>query len=107
MYPDRELNQLAMHRQILRRRIARHRSECAAAATQLARPIAWLDRALAFWRRLPPLAQFALPSLGALATRKLFPHHKFLNLLLRWGPVVSGAVRGFRTAVTPSTPPAR
>ena len=100
MYPDRELIGLELHRKILRRRIARRRSECVAAAAQLARPIAWLDRALAFWRRLSPLAQFALPSLGALATRTLFPRHKFLNLLLSWGPMISGAVRGLKAVVS-------
>ena len=98
MYPDRELIGLALHRKILRRRIARRRSECIAAATQLARPIAWLDRVVAFWRKLSPIAQIALPSLGALAARKIFSGHKILNLALRWGPWVVGAVRELKSA---------
>lgn len=98
MYPDRELIRLALHRKILCRRIARRRTECAAAAVQLARPFAWLDRALAFWRRLPALARFALPSLGAVATRTLFPRQRLLNLLVRWGPWVVRAVRGLSPA---------
>jgi hypothetical protein len=98
MYPDRELIGLALHRKILRRRIARRRSECVAAAATLARPIAWLDRVVDFWRKLSPLAQIALPSLGALAVRKVFSGHKILNLALRWAPWVAGAVRGFKAA---------
>jgi hypothetical protein len=97
VYSDRELIRLALHRKILVRRIALRRSECVAAATRLARPIAWLDRAGAFWRRLPPLAQLALPALGAMVTRTLFPRQKLLNLVLRWAPLVTGAVRGLRS----------
>jgi hypothetical protein len=107
MYPDRELTRLALHRKILGRRIARRRGECAAAATRLARPIAWLDRALAFWRRLPPLAQLAVPSLGAMATRTLFPRHKLLNQVLRWARLVTGAVRGVRAMFAAAAPPRR
>lgn len=100
MYPDRELNQLALHRQVLRRRIARHRNECAAAVAQLARPIMFLDRAVDFWRRLPTLARFVVPALGAIATRKFFPGQKILNLLLRWGPLAVGAVRRLRALLS-------
>ena len=101
MYAQQELIRLAAQKVALRRTIALHRDQCIAATAQLARPIAWLDRALAFWRRLPPLAQFALPTLGAVATRTLFPRHKFLNGLMRWGPLVAGAVRGVRSMAAP------
>lgn len=102
MYPDRELIRLALHRKILGRRIARRRAECVAAAAQIARPFAWLDRALACWRRLPSLAPLAVPSLAALVTSRLFPGRKGLNLVMRWGSLAVGAVRAVRTAVAPA-----
>ena len=48
MYPDGELNELAVYKAILRRRISRRREDCAVAATGALRPLAWLDRAIVF-----------------------------------------------------------
>jgi hypothetical protein len=93
MYPDGELTRLAAHKAVLQRGIARRRSQCAAAAARLARPLAWLDRALAFWRRLSPLAQFATVPLGWLVKRAVFPRWKILGTLARWSPLVFDAIR--------------
>lgn len=99
MYPDRELIQLAAHKAALQRDIALRRAQCAQAAARVAQPVAWLDRMLAFWRRLSPLAQFAAVPLGLLVQRTVFPRLKILRSLVRWGPLVLGTVRGIRGAV--------
>ena len=100
MYPQRELIRLAAHKAALRRGIAFRRAQCAEAAARLAQPLAWLDRMRAFWRRLAPLAPLAALPLGFLAARIIFPRSKILGSLVRWGPLVFGAVRGIGSAVT-------
>ncbi len=102
MYPQRELRHLAFHKAALHRRIGRRRAECAAAATGVAQPLAWLDRALTFWRRLSPFTKFAAVPLGFLLKRTLSPRLKLLGSLVKWAPLVLSAVRGLRTA-TPSS----
>ena len=99
MYPDREMIRLAARKVALRRDIALHRTQCAAAAARVAQPLGWLDRALAFWRRLSPLAQFAAVPAGILVQRFVFPRRKILRTLVRWGPLVFGAIRGINRAV--------
>lgn len=95
MYPQPELNRLAAYKIGLRRKIAFRRSECATAAAHLARPVAWLDRTVAFWRRLSPLTVAAVP-LGLLLQRTLFPRMKIFGALLRWAPLVFNLLRGVR-----------
>jgi hypothetical protein len=110
MYPHQELSRLAVRKAALRRSIALRRVQCAGAAARVTRPLAWLDRALAFWRRLSPLAAFAAVPLGFLATRTVFPRLKTLGSLLRWGPLVFAAIRRISSVVqtragpAPSTP---
>jgi hypothetical protein len=99
MYPQRELTRLAAHKAALRWDIALHRAQCAAAAARVAQPLAWLDRMLAFWRRLSPFALFAAVPLGFLVQRTVFPRSKILGSLMRWGPLLFGAVRGIGAAV--------
>jgi len=99
MYPQRELAGLAAHKAALRRDIALRRAECAAAAARVAQPLEWLDRMVAFWRRLSPFAQFAVVPLGAFVTRAVFPRLRILVSLVKWGPLVFGAVRGISAAV--------
>jgi hypothetical protein len=53
----------------------------------------WLDRMLAFWRQLSPLAQFAAVPLGLLVQRTVFPRLKILRTLVRWSPLVFAALR--------------
>lgn len=101
MYPQQELIRLAAHKGALRRDIALRRAQCTAAATRVARPLGWLDRMLAFWRQLPPIARFAAVPLGLFVQRKVFPRAKLLGALARWGPLVFGAVRGLGSVVKP------
>jgi hypothetical protein len=96
MYPARELNRLAIHKRALQRRIARRREECVAAAGCIARPFAWLDRALGVWRQLSPWMHVAAVPLGFLWKRS--PAARPVGAVLRWLPVVTGIMRGFNAA---------
>jgi hypothetical protein len=99
MYSDRELIRLSTHKAALRQRIARHRRACVTAAAGVARPLAWVDRLLVFWRRFAPYAPLlAVVPLGLLRKRAPAGPSRLLGTLLRWGPVVLGAVRAFRRA---------
>jgi hypothetical protein len=93
MYPARELIRLAAHKRAVQRRITGHRADCVAAATSLAQPFAWLDRALGFWRQLSPWIKIAAVPLGLFWKRPAAVRP--LGALLRWLPVVTAAVRGF------------
>jgi len=93
MYPQPELNRLAAYKMALRRDIACRRAECAQAAERVVAPLVWLDRVAAFWRRVPPLAQFVAAPLVSLVQRAVLPRQKLLGALLRWGPLAFGAVR--------------
>lgn len=103
MYSDRELSRLAAHKAALRRRIARRRAECASAAAQVARPLAWVDRALALWHRLSPFTRMAAVPLGILVTRAVGPRLGILGKLARWGPLAFSAWRGFRSVAKDRT----
>jgi hypothetical protein len=96
VYPQRELKRLAAHKFFLRRRIADRRVQCAAAAGHLARPLAWLDRVLTFWRKLAPLTRMAAVPLGLLVRRKLFPRMNVIGSLMCWAPPVLRVWRAFR-----------
>jgi len=103
MYPQQELIRLATYKAGLRSRIADRRAACAAAATLAAQPVAWLDRAVELWRKFAPLAPLVAIPLGFLGARKLFPRLKTLGTVLRWTPLLFGAVRGFKSLVTART----
>jgi hypothetical protein len=94
MYPDQELRRLAVQKAALQREIALRRAECMEAAANVARPLEWLDKALAFWRKISPMVHLSAIPLGFLAKRALFPRFKVLGSIARWGPLVFGAVRG-------------
>ncbi len=96
MYPHHELNRLAAHKASLRREIGFCRFQCAEAAARVAKPLVWLDRAVAFGRRISPLAFFAALPVGLVAQRTVFSRFKLLGSLVRWGPLVFSAVRGLR-----------
>ncbi len=100
MYPQRELNRLAAYKTALQRDIAIHRYQCTKAASCMARPFALLDRFVAIWRRLSPLALFATVPLGFLVQRAVFPRLKVLRPLVRWGPLIFNAVRGISSLVS-------
>jgi hypothetical protein len=100
MYSHRELIRLAAHKTALRRRIAGRRATCAAAAARMLAPVAWLERMLALGRKLAPFAPLAAVPLGFLLKRPA-AKPRLLGTLLRWGPVLFGAVRGLAGARPP------
>ena len=99
MYPQRELTRLAAYKTALRWDISLHRTQCAEAAARATQPLVWLDRMLAFWRRLSSYGPLAAVLLGWVVTRTVFPRRKILSSLLRWAPLVFGLVRGIGSAV--------
>jgi len=96
------LTSLAANKSALRQRILTRRSEWAAAATRLTQPIAWIDRAHASWRRLSPLVKLASVAIGLLMGRLKIRHLRTLGSVLRWSPLVLGAVRGLTLPRGPS-----
>jgi hypothetical protein len=101
MYPQPQLNRLAAHKIALRRGIAARRAQCAEATARIARPFGRLDRMLALMRRISPLIKFAAVPLGFLAVRTVYPRRKILGSLVRWSPLVFGAMRGISSMVNP------
>lgn len=97
MYPHRELSGLASHKSALRRRITSRRTECNALATHALRPLAWADTLLSFWRSVSPVARLAVIPLGFLLKRSPARRPRLLGTLLRWAPLVLGALRGLKT----------
>lgn len=95
MYPKQALILLSAQKAAVRRRIQRGRADGMAAAAQALRPLEWLDRMLAWWKRLSPFAQLAAVPLGLLIQRRGHPRLKTLGCLLRWGSPVLHVLRGF------------
>jgi predicted KAP-like P-loop ATPase len=98
MYPDGDLNQLAVHKLALRQRIFVRRRQSIVAANRIAQPFEKVDRIIAQWRRISPVAKLAAVPMAFLFKRALFPRAKILGTLLRWGPVAFKVVRGLSTA---------
>ena len=69
MYPTGELKRLADRKALLQARIAVRRWEIAAAAAEVARPAASIDRGLQIWRRISPFVKLFGVSLGLLIPR--------------------------------------
>lgn len=95
MYPTGELEALDRRKLLLRARIARRRWQCRVAGAELARPLEFIDRALAQWRRISPFVKMASVPLGFLFRKKLFPKLGFFSTLLRWAPTAFAAFRSF------------
>ena len=63
MYPRGQLTELAARKTLLQARIAVRRWECAAAMVEIARPLAFVDRGVAAWRRISPIVKvLAIPA---------------------------------------------
>jgi hypothetical protein len=102
MYAERELTVIAEGKTALRQRIARHRLQTAQAVTRVTQPLAWLDRTVAQWRKLSPFAALAAVPLGFLLKRRAAPRLHLLGTLLRWSPLLVGAVRSFSALRRPA-----
>jgi len=95
MYPHGELNQLAQHKAALQLRIGIRRFEFARAAAGVERPLAWLDRVVAFWRKISPVAKLAAIPLALLLKRTLLPRTGVFISVLRWAPTLFSVGRAF------------
>jgi hypothetical protein len=104
MYPQRELNRLAVLKASLQAGIALRRIQCAEAIVQVSAPLEWLDRVANFWREFAPLIKITAIPLGLLAKRALPTRFKMLGALARWGPLAYGAFRGLRAVLDPARP---
>jgi hypothetical protein len=71
MYPSGELTRLAQRKSVIQARIAVRRWETAAAVLDVARPIAYIDRAIELWRRVSPFLKFLAVPAGIMVTRML------------------------------------
>jgi hypothetical protein len=69
MYPSGELKRLADRKALLQARIAVRRWNMVAAASDVARPIASLDRGLEVWHRISPFVKLFGVALGLLIPR--------------------------------------
>lgn len=98
MYPDGDLNELAVRKLAIRQRISLRRRECLAAAERIAEPLEKIDRAVAQWRRISPFAKIAAVPAAMLFKKALFPRAKILGSLLRWAPIAVKVFRGFQAA---------
>lgn len=97
MYPAQELIRLAGRKAALQRVIGRRRAQCLEAAARVTQPLVWLDRMVAYWRQLSPLAKLAVVPLGFVVKRTLFSRRKLLGSLVRWAPLAFTALRsGFQ-----------
>ncbi len=116
MYPTGDLTELAQRKAILQARIAIRRWKCAQSATELARPLEYVDRGIAMWRRVAPFAKVLAVPAGLMLTRVLgrrkAPGRRrsgLIGTLFTVLPlVIRGAklVQGLRSASVPGKGPA-
>jgi hypothetical protein len=97
MYPSQELSWLAAEKTALQRTIAVRRIQCVEAAKQVGRPLDWLDRIVAFGRKVSPVASLTTMPLTLLVLRAVFPQRKILRTLLSWAPLMFKAWQGVQT----------
>ena len=91
-----ESGRLAVRKLVLRRHIVLRRVDCIKAAAHVVQPLEWLDRILAFWRGLSPLAKAAVVPPALVAQRVAAPRLNLLGSLVRWGPLAFAAIQGLR-----------
>jgi len=72
MFPERQLTALAAEKAALLERIGENRIQCAEAAAQAARPLAWADDAIARLRSVPvpPIVRFAAAPLASFLLKR-------------------------------------
>ena len=93
MYPSGELSSLAARKALLRVRIAERRWQCIEHGARLARPLAFVDRGLAAWRNVPPVAKaVGIPLIAYLGRRQLAKAGR-LAALVKLAPLALRAAR--------------
>jgi hypothetical protein len=102
MYAERELKRLGEVKVLLRRRIARRRSETVVQAARATKPLQWADRAYAWWQKVGPMAKLVAAPAGMWLLRSLFGQRKKAGSLMRWVPTLWSFVQGFRRSRAPA-----
>jgi hypothetical protein len=95
MYPNGELKDLARERQLVMRRIARHRLECVAHAKRVAQPLQWVNRTHGELRKVSSLGGMVAGPLGLFAIRMVTKRMGKLGALVRWGPLAYSVAKSF------------
>ena len=98
MYAERELKRLSEVKSVVRRRIARRRSETVGQVDRVLVPARWVDRAWIWWKSVSPMAKLAAAPVGTWLLGTLFRRRKAVRPLARWAPLLWSAVQGFRRA---------
>jgi hypothetical protein len=93
MYPQPDLNLLALRKHALMHRIRVRRDACAGHAHEVMKPVVWIEGLHAKWRSISPLVKLAAVPAGLLITRKFMPK---LGTLFSWAPVALNLFRAFR-----------
>lgn len=90
------MNLLESRKAVVRARIADRRLQCVEAAAGLTPPVEILDRGLALWRQVPPLAKAIAVPLLVLLARKLSRRAGWIGSIARLVPTVMGVARMVR-----------
>ncbi|ACB74932.1 hypothetical protein [Opitutus terrae] len=101
MYSTADLDELTQRKRVLQQQIALTREHCASFATEIARPLALIDRARAQWKRVSPVVKLATIPLALLLFRgraRVRARIRFLQGAWRWMPVVLGVARWARAS---------
>lgn len=93
MYPQPDLNILAIRKRALVHRIRVRREECAVHAHEVLKPAEWASGMYAKWQAVSPFTKMAAVPLGLLVTRKLMPK---ISGLISWAPMALNIFRAFR-----------
>jgi hypothetical protein len=99
MPSDGELTRLAERKLLLQARADVRRWECAAAAAELARPLAYVDHGYEAWRRISPIARALGLPLGLIATRLVQRRRGHRARSGRWATLLSAVpavIRGIK-----------
>lgn len=67
----RQLNELALRKELLLARVARERADCVELARRLRPPLETIDRVRAYCLQLPPIVKFGAAAAGVWFTRRI------------------------------------
>lgn len=93
MYPESDLNLLALRKRALAGRIRERREECAGHFARVIKPVAWVDGVREKWRAVPPVAKLVAVPAGLFVARKILPR---FGSLIGWAPVMVNLFRSMR-----------
>ncbi len=95
MYPTGELKALAYERELVMRRISRHRASVVANAERVAQPLQWINRAQGELRKFSSMGSLIAGPIGLIGVRMITKRMGKLGTLLRWGPMIFSVAKTF------------